>query len=106
MTRLYGTDRIGQSFSEAMKFVVWAKALAVPGQSLAEWRQDVCGARMQWSQYGNTAELGFGWEIDHIRPVAHGGSDEIVNLQALQWQNNRRKGDSLNPFTCAVVPAQ
>ncbi len=105
MARSYNTDRRGEAFSEAVKRAVWAKALIVPGLNPNEWKQDSCGARIQWSKYGEAIHLGTGWEIDHIRPVAHGGGDEITNLQALQWQNNRHKSDSLLPVGCAVVPA-
>ena len=34
-----------------------------------------------------------GWEIDHIKPVARGGSDDLSNLQPLYWETNRNKGD-------------
>lgn len=102
MARQHGTDREGRSFSEAVKLAVWQKALGVPGQSLAEWRQDVCGAYMRWDSYGVTTPKGFGWEIDHKDPVANGGTDVLGNLQALQWENNRRKGDTVGTFVCAI----
>ena len=47
----------------------------------------------------NSCRLGnhnYGWEIDHINPVASGGGDEIGNLQPLNWKNNSAKGDKLN----------
>ncbi len=53
---------------------------------------DACRAIMHWEQYGNTGSA-FGWEVDHIKPVAAGGGDELENLQALQWENNRHKSD-------------
>jgi len=33
-------------------------------------------------------------EIDHIKPVAKGGGDELENLQPLYWKTNRAKSDS------------
>jgi 5-methylcytosine-specific restriction endonuclease McrA len=48
---------------------------------------------MKFSDYGCISK--YGWEIDHIIPVACHGSDLLTNLQPLYWKNNRRKGDSL-----------
>lgn len=96
------TGRSGQPFSAAVKIAVWQKARIVPGLDPAEWRMDACGTRIKWSAFGTTADGGFGWEIDHILPVAHGGTDDLGNLQALQWQNNRHKSDSLNMNYCLV----
>jgi len=45
------------------------------------------------SSYGKDTEMG--WQIDHIKPQARGGSDDIINLQALKTKVNREKGDTL-----------
>ena len=55
---------------------------------------------MQRASHGTTGD--YSWEIDHIRPVAHGGGDELTNLQPLQWKNNRHKGDDFPNWSCAV----
>jgi len=54
--------------------------------------------RNKYSDHGNT-EAKYGWEIDHIKPLAMGGLDNIDNLQPLQWENNRKKGDTY-PWNC------
>ena len=35
-----------------------------------------------------------GWEIDHIKPAAKGGTDDLSNLQPLQSGANAEKGDT------------
>ena len=80
---------------EATKKTVWQNGgTFIPGRSPDEWKYDRCGAIMQYSKHGDTNSQ-YGWEIDHIIPQAHGGTDIITNLQPLQWRNNRKKGDNL-----------
>ena len=42
-------------------------------------------------------------EIDHIKPVSQDGGDELSNLQPLQWENNRHKGDDWPDWSCLVT---
>jgi 5-methylcytosine-specific restriction endonuclease McrA len=72
---------------------VWNKAKKIPGEDPNKYRQDPYGNKIRKDSYGKN--LAQGWEIDHIKPSARGGSDSLQNLQALQTKVNREKSDSL-----------
>lgn len=71
---------------------IWDKAQIVLGNDPNVFRKDRYGTWIQWSEYGKTSR--YGWEVDHMTPVARGGSDALSNLQSLHWQNNRQKSDN------------
>jgi hypothetical protein len=89
----------GGSFDSLTVQRVWEKGTLVPGYHPNNFRKDKCGALMSRTDYGNTDSKN-GWEVDHIRPSARGGGDELSNLQPLQWENNRHKGDDYPNWTC------
>lgn len=101
--RYSGTTALNEGFAQGIIDAVWVKGIAVAGVDANKRRKDICGAWIDKAQYGVTQEKGTGWEIDHIVPVAKGGTDALSNLQPLQWQNNRAKSDNgPGEWTCAA----
>lgn len=101
LSRRAGTSRNGGSFSEQTVQAVWNKGRIEWGKDPALWRKDACGTWMYRQAYGNTNSPN-GWEIDHSVPVARGGTDDLSNLQPLQWENNRYKGDNYPNWSCKI----
>ncbi len=89
MVKFLNTDASGQPFDETTIEAVWNKATI--SRDHPPLRVDAYGALIWRGGYGNTISR-FGWEIGHINPPSRGGSDELENLQPLQWENNRRHG--------------
>lgn len=88
-------------FPDHIVQAVWLKAQIVEGYDSNIWRKDFAGAWIRRDHYG--VESKYGWEIDHLRPSSQGGSDELSNLNALHWRNNRKKSDNFPRFQTAVT---
>jgi 5-methylcytosine-specific restriction endonuclease McrA len=88
------------NYSDEKLEKIWEKA-KVPNEEIKnEWRKDYAGAWINKAKYGEESD--YGWEVDHAKPSAKGGSDELNNLVPLQWNNNRTKGDDYPNFKTSV----
>lgn len=72
---------------------VFEKAKVIRGKDPRKYRQDAYGNEMYFNSYGKNSPMG--WQIDHIKPKAKGGGEDIRNLQALKTKTNLQKGDTL-----------
>ena len=99
-------------FTEEQRIAVCQKAQIVEGLDPSMYRKDACGAWMVWDKYGVQDNM-YGWEIDHIVPRSllqekgymPSEIDSLINLRALQHQNNTSKGDDYPSYT-AIVTAE
>ena len=98
MPRSRNTNRSGSAWTKAEIDAVWAKGTPISGYDPKVRRRDVCGHEIEYGAHGSTTSS-YGWEIDHKKPVANGGTDDISNLQALYWETNRDKADK-EPWSC------
>lgn len=73
--------------------VAWLAASPIFGSDPNELRQDCDGRLIRWSEYGQYSD--FGWQIDHVRPIALGGLDSIGNKRARHWRGNTSAGGLL-----------
>ncbi|MDE0646046.1 MAG: HNH endonuclease signature motif containing protein [Gammaproteobacteria bacterium] len=78
------------NYTDEKLLQIWNKGSPISGYDSNVWRRDYLGNAMRFSDYGNT-DSDYGWEVDHIKPVSEGGSDELHNLRPLQWKANRER---------------
>lgn len=69
---------------------VWEKAKPIRGKDPDAWRKDKYDNKIRFGSYGTRGD--YSWEIDHKNPKDKRGSDQLRNLQPLQWEENREKG--------------
>ncbi len=95
------TSQNGYKWSRCMIDKVWEKGHIIVGIDPSEYRKDVCGAIIEYNRYESVNHK-YGWEIDHIIPVVEYGTDDLVNLQPLQWKNNMHKANNYPVFDCLI----
>jgi 5-methylcytosine-specific restriction endonuclease McrA len=77
--------------TQRQKEIAWEKADTIRGKNPNLWRRDPYSNQIYKPAYGTEGEQG--WEVDHKHPLSKGGTDNPRNLQALQTEENRKKGD-------------
>jgi 5-methylcytosine-specific restriction endonuclease McrA len=97
MGRNRNTKTDGQPFENETIQKVWEKGELISGEDKDKIRKDLCGKKIERLKHGKTASGG--WEIDHKKPVAKEGRDDLSNLQPLFWETNRDKSDTY-PWIC------
>ena len=98
------------NFTDEQIQAAWEKAQQVEGYDPKRFRKDPCGAWIIRDKYG-IEDSPYGWEIDHIVPRSFleliGKSNSLINLpinlRAMQWQNNRYKGDFFPSYLSKVI---
>lgn len=74
------------------KEIAWENAHIIRGKNPDVYRKDDYGNVMYKSSYEKQSDMG--WEVDHRHPISKGGTDSSRNLQAVQWEENRKKSDT------------
>lgn len=78
------------NFSEERLDQIWDKGEVIRGKDPDLYRKDKCGKTMYRHSYGKMSEMG--WNVDHSKPVALGGTDHLNNLQPMNSRENSSKG--------------
>ena len=69
----------------------WEKGRPIRGKDREAWRKDARGNTIRHGSYGQHGQ--YGWDLDHKKPKAKGGTDDPRNIQPLHWEENLKKGD-------------
>lgn len=78
------------AYSDETLYKIWNKGFIILGKDPNKYRKDVNGNVMYRSSYGKYSKMG--WNVDHKKAKANGGSDSIRNLQPMNSRANSSKG--------------
>lgn len=76
-------------YSEEDLDVIFAKATLI----LGDLRKDVMGQYVHRQAHGD-AEHPWGWDVDHIKAIKDGGSNNLDNLRPLNIHDNRGRNNT------------
>ncbi|NOQ26986.1 MAG: hypothetical protein GQ564_16620 [Bacteroidales bacterium] len=82
------------------KLILFGRSPKLLMEKTRIYRKDSADAWIQRDKYGTEEKMG--WAIDHIFPESFGGDEKDINLQALQWENNRAKSNNFLDFKTSV----
>ncbi len=77
-------------YSQELKDKIWDKGTIIKGKDPNQYRKDVNGNIMFKRSYGKYSPMG--WNVDHKKAQANGGSDSLRNLQPMNSRANSSKG--------------
>lgn len=77
-------------FSNERLAQVWDKGQTIRDKNPDLYRKDIYGNTMYRYSYGKTSAMG--WNVDHSKPQALGGTDHLNNLQPMNSRANSSKG--------------
>lgn len=78
------------NYSEKLLDLIFSKGSIARGMNPKLYRRDCYGNPMFRRSYGKYTELG--WNVDHSKPIAKGGTNSIRNLQPMNCFANCSKG--------------
>ncbi len=77
--------------TKKQKEYAWDNASTIKGKNPDTRRKDSFWNVMRYGSYWTTWEY---WrEVDHKHPKAKWWTDDLRNIQALNWEKNREKSD-------------
>ena len=77
-------------YSEKILDLIFSKGSIVRGMNSKLYRKDCFGNLMYRYSYGKYSPMG--WNVDHSKPIAKGGTNSIRNLHPMSCFANCSKG--------------